>query len=508
MATPPMDGTLLVRLLKLRLEGGRGPTAIGTALGLTRGTVRKYLERAEAAGITVERLSALTESEVLRLLVPQPEANRERPEPDWPRIHLELRRPHVTRQLVWEEYRDLEPLGYEYSRFCELYLRFLRCLPPTMRQLHVPGERLFVDFSGGTLPFIDAAGHVRFAKLFIAVLGGSSLTYVEPASDETLATWVACHVRALEYFGGVPRLWVPDNLRAGVTKADRYEALINRTYAELAEHYGAAVFATRSRKPRDKAKAEAGVLVSSRWILAVLRNLKGATLPQLRAAVRPLVERINARTMRHLGRSRRELFDQAERAALLPLPSARYEWSEWGTSTVGTDYHVMFDDHAYSVPHPLNGRTLAIRATPTTVEILNGKSRVASHPRSRQVGGKSTLRDHMPVAHREYSDWTPEKLKLSAAAIGPNTARFAEALLHEKPHPTMGARACLGLLSLTHRFPPERLEAACTRALRLQAISLRSIRSILTHNLDREQPAEDQAPLPMHENIRGPDYYE
>jgi transposase len=509
MAGQKMDVGALRRLLRLHLEGGHGPTQIATTTGKSFNTVRKYLDRAKEAGLTTEQLSTLTDAELGRRFLPERESPGERVEPDWARLHLELRRPHVTKQLLWQEYREQYRDGYEYSRFCELYGRWAKCLAPTMRQLHVPGERLLVDFSGGRLAYTDADdGIVKFAKLFIAVLGGSSLTYAEPVADETVATWISCHVHALEFFGGVPLLWVPDNLRAAVTRADRYEPLVNRTYEQVAEYYGASVFPARARKPRDKAQAEAGVLVASRWILAVLRNQRFDSLSQLRQAVRPLLERINMRTMRVLGRSRRELFEQSERGALLPLPAARYEWSEWARATVGSDYHLVFDDHAYSVPHPLAGVTLDIRATTATVEILNGTTRVASHTRARHVGGKTTLPEHMPTSHREYAQWTPERLKHWASTIGPNAAAFVEAVLEAKPHPQHGLRACLGLKSLTRHYPPDRLEAACLRALRVRALSVRSIRSILVHNLDRESLPEDRGPLPDHENIRGPEYFD
>lgn len=338
--------------------------------------------------------------------------------------------------------------------------------------------------------------------------GGSSLTYAEPAPDQTLATWVACHVRALEFFGGSPRGWTPDNLKSGVTKADRYEPLINRHYEQLAAHYEAVVLPARAYHPRDKAKVEAGVKVASRWILARLRNEEFRSLAAVREAVRPLVERINDKPMRALGLSRRQIFESSERAALQPLPPQRYEWCEWGRDFVNSDYHVKFDRHFYSVPHPLAGQTLDLRATATTVEILDGTRRVASHRRSGELGGKTTLDEHMPVSHREHAEWTPDRLRAWAATIGPNAALFVEALLKGKPHPEHGYRACVGLVHLARRYPQARVDSACARALRVRALSLRSVRSILSHDLDLATPAPDKGPLPTHENVRGPDYYD
>jgi transposase len=292
-----------------------------------------------------------------------------------------------------------------------------------------------------------------------------------------------------------------------VTRPDRYEPWLNPVYEQLADHYSASVLPARVRKPRDKAKVEAAVKVASRWIIAALRHQRALSFGLLRDAVRPLTTRLNDRIMRTLGRSRRELFEHSERQALLALPATRYEWTQWARFTVGTDYHVLFEDHAYSVPHRFIGETLDIRATTTTVEILDGRSRVACHARARTVGGKTTLPDHRPVSHQAHAEWTLERVKLSAAAIGPQAALFVDALLQRKAHPEQGLRASLGLVRLAGTYPPARVESACARGLRLRALTLGSIRSILSHGLDREAPGEDRGPLPSHENIRGPDYY-
>lgn len=509
MPGPVVDPALLLALARMHLEDRQGPTEISLATGIARSTASKYVGRLAVAHVTAARLAQLTAQELFALLTPRAPAASEKPEPDWTRVHLELRRPHVTKQLLWQEYREACPDGYEYSRFCERYSSWARQVPPTMRQLHVPGARMFVDFSGGTLWYTDVpTGEEREAKLFLAVLGGSSLTYVEPAQDETLATWIGCHVRALEFFGGVPAAWVPDNLRAAVTKSDRYEPLINSTYAQVASHYGAGVLPARARRPRDKAKAEAGVKVANRWVLARLRNEEFLSFAALRAAVRPLVDKINDKPMRALGLSRRQLFESTERACLRPLPRDRYEWCEWGRATIGSDYHALFDRHFYSVPHVLGGHTLDVRATAATVEILDGTKRVASHVRSRKIGDKTTLNDHMPASHRAHAEWTPERVRAFAATLGPDAPLFVDALLADKPHPEHGYRACLGLVALARRYPHDRIDKACARALRARALSLRSLRSILANDLDRVQPEPDKGPLPAHENLRGPDYFE
>lgn len=378
-----------------------------------------------------------------------------------------------------------------------------------MRQEHRVGEKAFVDFSGDGVDIIDPkTGEVLRAKLFVAVLGGSSLTYVEPVLDESLPTWIGCHVRAFEYFGGVPEIVVPDNLKSGVKSPDRYEPELNPTYADWAQHYGCAVIPARVRRPRDKAKVEAAVLLAERWILAVLRHRKFHSLNDLHEAVVPLVERLNARPMRHLKKSRRELFEQVEKAALRPLPERRYEFAEWKQARVNVDYHIVFDDHFYSVPYTLAHQEVWVRATANCVEILHRGNRVASHVRSAAKHRHTTQPEHMPKSHRAHLEWTPSRITNWAATIGPCAAKMTEQILASHPHPEQGFRSCLGIIRLGKEYSNERLERACEWALRHRAISYRSIAAILKNNRDRLDGVDaPQASLPQHGNVRGPGYY-
>jgi transposase len=366
---------MLREVLRLFLLLGVSQRGIARSCRLSPATVNGYVGRARVAKLGWPLPPELDDDAALtRLLFPDEHQPRsDRPEPDWAQVHLELKKKHVTKQLLWEEYKSTQPEGYQYSQFCERYARWAATVSVVMRQEHRGGEKLFLDFSGDGLEVVDPkTGEVTTAKLFVAVLGASNLTYVEPVLSEDLASWTGGHVRALEYMEGVTELWVPDNLKSGVKKPNRYEPDINPTYAELARHYGAAVIPGRVRKPRDKAKVEQGVLLAERWILAVLRNRTFFSLEELRDAVKPLVEKLNNRPMRKLKKSRRELFEEVERASLKPLPKTPWEFARWAKPKVNPAYHVEYDDHFYSVPYQLVGQQLDLRATERTIEVMRG----------------------------------------------------------------------------------------------------------------------------------------
>jgi transposase len=502
----------LREILRLRLEVGLSARAIARSCRLSVSTVSGYLGRISVAKLTWPLPAELDDDQALtRLLFPtEGQPVRTRPEPDWAAIHRELHRPHVTKLLVWQEYREQEPAGYQYSQFCARYAAWARTLPLTLRQLHRAGAKGFVDFSGDGLPIRDpATGTTTTAVLFVCVLGASNFTYVEPVLHQDLATWIACHVNAFTYFGGVPAALVPDNTKTGVTRADYYDPDLNPTYADLARHYGTAVLPARPRHPRDKAKVEQGVLLAERWILAVLRDRVFTSLGDLHDALVPLRERLNDRPLRRLGQSRRELFEAVERPALRPLPRTPYVFTIWARPKVSIDYHVAFEDHYYSVPYQLRGERLDLRATTTTIELFHDGRRVASHIRSHARHQPTTDPAHMPAAHRAHLEWTPSRLITWGATIGPATAALCAAIMEQRPHPEQGYRACLGIMRLAKQYPPARLERACARALHFRACSYKSVLAILRHHRDAEPlPTETEPPpLPLHANVRGPKYY-
>jgi transposase len=301
---------------------------------------------------------------------------------------------------------------------------------------------------------------------------------------------------------------VPDNLKSGVTRPDRYEPELNPTYADWAQHYGCAVIPARVRRPRDKAKVESAVLLAERWIIAVLRHRTFSSLNELHGAILPLVEKLNTRPMRKLKKSRRQLFEELDKPALKPLPERRYEFAQWKQARVNIDYHVDFGDHFYSVPHTLAHQQVWVRATASCVEIFHGGNRIASHMRGPADFQHTTQAEHMPKSHRAHLEWTPSRITNWAATIGPCTAKMTEQILASRPHPEQGYRSCLGIIRLGKEYSNERLERACGWALRHRAISYRSVAAILKNNRDRLDATEaPQAALPLHENVRGSGYY-
>lgn len=483
---------------------------IGRTLGVARSTVRDNLNRA-AAGLTWPLLVEMTDALLEQQLFARVGVRfgfRRRPEPDWATIARELKRPGVTLALLWEEYRDVQSGGYGYSRFCELFRGFEQRLSPVMRQHHVAGDKAFVDYSGKKVSIVDReTGEMREAEIFVAVLGASNLTYAEATWTQTLPDWIGTHVRLFRFLDGVPRLVVPDNLRSGVHKASFYDPEINRSYGMMAAHYGVGVLPARPRKPRDKAKVEAGVRFAQTCILGRLRHQTFFSLAECNAAIATAVECINAHMMRRLGVSRRALFESIERPALRPLPAEDYEYAEWRLARVNLDYHVEAAGFLYSVPHALIRAQVDVRLTSRTVEVFHRGQRVAAH--QRRFGGRrhGTDPDHMPRSHRRYAEWTPERFRHWGRSIGPHTEGLILAVLASRPHPEQGLRTCLGVRRLYRGLDPARAEAVSARAVAIGALTSKSIASILAHNLDRAPPQPEGAPVIDHPNVRGSRYF-
>ncbi|WLB18880.1 IS21 family transposase [Bradyrhizobium japonicum] len=407
----------------------------------------------------------------------------------------------------WEEYRAVHPEGYGYSRFCDLFREFDRRLSPTMRQDHPAGDKVFVDYSGKKIMIVDReTGVVRDAEIFVAVLGASNYTYAEATWTQTLPDWIEAHVRMFRFFGGVPRLVVSDNLKSGVHRASFYDPEINRSYGMMASHYGVGVLPARPRKPRDKAKVEAGVRFAQTYILGRLRRQTFFSLAEANAAIAAALERINAHIMRRLGVSHRQLFETVEMSVLASLPDADYQFAEWRVARVSLDYHVEIDGFFYSAPHGLIREQVDVRATTRTIELFHRGSRVAAH--QRRYGGRrhGTDPDHMPSAHRRYAEWTPERFRRWGRSIGLNTEGLVLAILANRPHPEQGFRTCLGVLRLFKDLDPERAELIAARAVAVRALTYKSIASIIANKLDRSaRPTGDI--VVDHPNLRGPGYF-
>jgi transposase len=378
-----------------------------------------------------------------------------------------------------------------------------------MRQRHGAGEKVFVDYAGDTLDIIDpATGAVAAMKLFVAAMGASSYVYAEARPSEGLADWIGCHVNLFAFLGGVPEMIVCDNLKSGVTKPDRYEPSINRSYQEMARHYGATVVPARPYKPRDKAKVEQSVLLIERWVMARLRNRRFFSLAELNLAIADLVGELNIRVMRAYGASRAELFAQMDAPALKALPGEPYAFATWKRCRVAPDYHVEVDGCFYSVPYRLIRELIDVRLADRTVEAFHKGERVASHARSPGRRDHVTVPEHMPSAHRRHAAWTPARMMDAARRIGPAAAALFEAIMADRPHPEQGFRTCLGILALERTYGQVRMEAACQRAGLIKSRSVGSVRSILQTGLDRAfLDLEPEPRPPSHGNIRGPTYF-
>jgi transposase len=501
----------IAKVLRLKWECQQSNRAIARSCSISHSTVAEYLDRAQKAGLSWPLPEDMGEDELFDLLFPKAPQSGSRviPCPDWSWVHTELRKKSVTLRLLWVEYREAHPDGYGYSQFCALYRKWAGCLNPSMRFEHKGGEKVFVDYAGQTVPVVDPhTGEVHAAQIFIGVLGASNYTYAEAHESQELPNWISAHVRMFSFFGGAPEIIVPDNLKAGVKHPCRYEPDLNPTYQDLARHYGIAVIPTRVRKPKDKAKAEVGVQVVERWILARLRNRTFFNLTDLNEAIGELLDELNARSMEHLERSRRELFEELDRPALKPLPEQPYEFAIWKKARVNIDYHVEFEKHYYSVPYTLIHKEVYVRATQLAIEIYHNNKRVASHRRIKAPGRHTTVAEHMPPAHQKYLEWSPERLVNWAKKTGPHTAQLVHVLLQSRQHPQQAYRSCLGLLRLGDRYGQERLEAACRRALPAGIHSYKGVKNILDAKLDQVEIEEPSAVIPAsHENVRGQEYY-
>ena len=499
-------------ILRLHFEAKLSQHQIAASLQLSSGVVNKYLSLAKIAQISWPLSTEMDEEKLRALLRPHCKnavASRYS-EPDYASIHQELKRKGVTLLLLWQEYESTHnKSAYRYARYCALYREWQQRQKPSMRQIHRAGEKLFIDYCGPTIDVIDPeTGEIRPASIYVAILGASNYTYAEATWDQTLPNWIASHVRAFEFFGGVPCLLIPDNLKSAVTKACRYEPKINRTYADLAAHYGTAILPARPYKPKDKAKVENAVLIVERWILAKLRHHTFVGLGELNTAIKELLISLHHRPFKKLPGTRASQFAAIDKPALKALPNHPYEFATFSKARVHVDYHVEVDHHYYSVPYQLLKQLVDVRLTINTVELFNNGQRVATHIRSFLKGKPTTLDEHMPTSHQKYSQWNPGRFLNWAFDIGPSTRDVIHYSLNKPAHPEQSYRTCFGILTLAKRYSKERLEAACYRALAIGSPKRHSILSILEKKLDQQPLSQSETPpVKLHENIRGATHY-
>ena len=513
MPTPRVLMSKIRQTLQLLADSGLSLRQVAAALGISKTTVSDIAMYARDAGVNWPLASTLSDDELQARLYPPPRPRcSTRQELDYAGLHQELKRPGVTLQLLWEEYRaGAGEQAYRYSAFCEKYRAWAKTLKRSMRQVHPAGERLFVDYAGQTVPVIDAAtGEIRRAQVFVAVLGASNYTYACATWQQTALDWVRAIIATLEFIGGVPRLLVPDQPRALIANPDAYEPVTARLMQEMGEHYGVAVLPARPGRPQDKAKVEVGVQIVERWILAALRHRRFFALVDLNKAIAALLVELNQRPFKKLPGCRRSAFEALDAPALGALPAQAMVLAQFKPARVNIDYHVAFEGHYYSVPHQHVGQAVELRITGTTLEVLLRRQRIAAHVRSAKAGGFTTLAAHMPASHRAHRQWTPAGLIAWGERIGAAAGSVVRWQMEHRPHPEQGYRACLGLMRLARQYGEERLEAACARAQSIRAPHYRSVKSILECGLDRQDTdllGGTASPMPSHDNVRGPGYY-
>jgi transposase len=504
------------QILRLKLEVGMSNRAISRACNVGRETIRDYLIRFQESGLTWPEVAQMDEADVEQLLFTNSGSkgcSSKKVAPCWASIHEESKKKGVTLRLLWEEYYQSDPASaYSYSQFCNLYKQWKKKLSPVMVQNYKAGELAFVDYAGVKVPYINRlSGEVKEASIFVAALGASSYTYAEAQESERLDCWIRGHINAFEHFQGVPEIVVPDNLKTGVKSPCYYEPEINPAYDDLSIHYGFVVIPARVKSPRDKAKVETAVQVVERWVLAPVRKRTFFSVDEINEAIKPLLENLNNRQMKHLGRTRRQLFEAIDQPALKPLPQRPYEYAERKTATVAINYHVGFNKHYYSVPYTLVGSKVEIRATATTVEIFHRGQRVASHLRDDTPGRYTTEDSHMPSNHKRRKErWSPERFIRWAQSIGPQTCEVIKELLGSKRHPEQAYKSCMGVLKLADKYTLHRLENACRSANESNLCSYRHIRNILKNNMDKTltQSSFKAYPVFSHEYVRGQHYYQ
>ena len=484
---------------------------IANSLGISIATVSDYLCRAKVIGISWPLPEGITDQELYdKLFLPVHATTKKRVTPEWQYIHQELHKKGVTLHLLWREYREQHTNGVGYARFCQLYQRYTKTLSPIMRQRHKAGEKVFVDYSGMTINWIDINGNTFTAEVFVGSLGASQKIFAEATASQQLPDWINSHINMFEYFGGCTEIVVPDNLKSGTTKAHRYDPDINANYQRFSEHYGVAIVPARVASPKDKSLAEIGVNIVEKQILAPLRNKIFHSLGEINAEIKKRLLPINNQKFQKMDTTREKLFEELDKPALKPLPPTRYKYEIWKKAKISIDYHFVFEDCYYSVPYQHIGKQVEIIATNKTIECFYNHQRIATHERSYKKYSFTTIEEHMPKNHQEHAKFSPGRLKNWAAKIGNSTLLFIEHMIKSRAFPQQAYRACLGLLRLSNRYSESRLNEACSKALSVGATRYQQVEAILKNNLEKVSVnnSKEETPLILHENIRGSDYYQ
>jgi transposase len=488
-------------ILRLHYELKRSQHEIANILNVSSSSVNKYVKYFTSLGLEWPFTDEVIMEHLYKPSISIPEV-------DFIHVHTELgRHKSMTLQLIWEEYAEAGKTELSYSHFAHQYRAWKKCQPKSMRQVHIAGERTFIDYCGPTVNVIDTeTGEVRKAHIFVGVLGASNYMYFDASWSQNIANWITSHVRMFNYFGGVTSLLTPDNLKSAVDHADIYEAEINKTYEEFARYYGTAVMPARPYRPKDKAKAENAVLIIERWVLMRLRDMTFYGLEQLNDALRTLMEFTNNRRFKKMPGTRREMFELLDKVALKALPAIAYEFNRYKKGRIGIDYHVELLHHYYSVPYQYVGRVVDIWYNEQVVEIYINTDCIAKHMYSINHGN-TTVVAHMPENHRKRVEWTDERCRVWATTVGVSTLHLVEQMLINT-HSERAKRSCLGLMSLAKKYGNNRLELASAYALQVGATTRKQMIMILESKLEQVSISDmNEAPVIIHENIRGSDNY-
>lgn len=502
-------------VLRLKYHNQLSSRKIRDITGISKSTVNEYIALFEQSGLELQVALSLRQEQLEQKLFPKaptlhPIASK--PLPDFAYIHQELKQKGVTRELLWQQYREEHPDGYGITQFKEHYNRYARTLNPSMRQIHYAGDKLFVDFSGLTLSYVDShTGEVKKAQIFVAVLGASGYTFAHACESQNTEDFITCHNHAFRFYGGVPNSVVPDNLKAAVITHTKAKLVLNVSYADMARHYGVAIEPARPYHPKDKSKVEAGVKGIQRWILARLRNHTFFSVDEINEAFSPLLDLYNQKIIKRLGKSREQMFAEIDKEALHPLPANTYTYREHKRRKVACNYHIDLDGYEYSVPHAHLGKEVDVWFSKTKVSIAYRGETLAVHPRLRGRERFSTHLEHMPKAHEYiYQQWNPGRILNWAQSIGPSTVSLMQTLMKERGHPAQGFKTCIAILNFSKTYGNEALEMASHKALEINLRRVASMESMLKHKTyhpSKEESANNQL-YNAHDNLRGADYYQ
>jgi transposase len=514
----PKNGRMKLHQIKKIIKlykSGLSFRDIEKSLNKPKSTVADYVARFAKSGLAFEELSTKTEDEIYNALFPEeskrPKQRLHKILPDFNKMHLELKKSYITRELLWEEYKTLYPDNhYGYTHFCNLYKAWLKRCTVSMRINHKAGEKMFLDFSGLKWEIIDKeTGELKKVDIFVAALAASGYTYAEATMDQTKPSLVSVSINSFEFFGGMTEILVPDSLKSAVTKADKYDPQINETFQDMADHYGAVVIPARPYRAKDKAKVELSVKLVQRWILARLRHQQFFSLAELNQAIFDLLDAFNKKIIRRYGKSRYDLYRELDKPALKPLPTRRYDYREFKFCRVNIDYHIELEGCFYSVPYQLAGEKVSAIYTTSSVELFHNNKRVALHLRLYKKGAASTKEEHMASAHRAYGTWTPSRLINWGGSFGTNTRALMAAILESKPHPEMGFRCCMAILNAAkyHR-DIQAVELTSKKMLELKCYKVAHFKDILKNKTYNQSQSTSEALLPQkHQNLRGHSYY-